>query len=311
MASFSSGLNPSVVKTALDSVFYPEFQYKQQPGWVGATSPLLFKQMKTDRAAEITEVFKGVGLFDTYAEEADVPSEAARISNQKTLSVLTYGKSMDIPKNFFDDNMHNSYGAMTQDFAMKARISMDDNAMAVYRGAFTTTLVNSGATLVSDSHTTLSGATVDNKITAALSETSLNTAIVMLAEQKDEAGVVVGGNPATLLVPPALFKTACEIVESEQRSGTADNDLNVYSDKYGITVCTSNRLGAAVSGGSDTAWFLLGRNHSVVRIERQGIQTDLVDYKFQRNNNYIYKASFREVVGARSYTGLVGSTGTV
>lgn len=308
MASLSSGLNPSVVKTALDSVFYPEFEYKQQPGWVGATSPLLFKQMKTDRAAEITEVFKGVGLFDSYAEEADVPSEAARVTNQKTLSVLTYGKSMDIPKNFFDDNMHNTYSEMTKDFAQKGRISMDDNAMAVYRGAFTTTLVNSGATLVSDSHTLIGGGTVDNKLTAALSETSLNTAIVMLAEQKDEVGVVVGGNPATLLVPPALFKTACEIVESEMRSGTADNDMNVYSDKYGITVATSNRLGAAV-GGSDTAWFLLGRNHGVVRIVRQGMTTDLVDYKYQRNNNYIYKANFREVVGARSYTGIVGSTG--
>lgn len=310
MASYNSGLNPSVVKAVLDDVFYPEFEYKQQPGWVGATSPLLFKQVTTDRAAEIEEVFKGVGLFDSYAEEADVPSEASRITNQKTFSVLTYGKSMDIPKNFFDDNMHGAYEEMTRDFALKARLTMDDNAMSVYRGAFTTTLVNSGATLVSDSHTLISGGTVDNKITTALSETSLNTAIVMLAEQKDEAGVVIGGNPATLLVPPALFKTACEIVESEQRSGTADNDMNVYSDKYGITVATSNRLGAVISGGSDTAWYLLGRNHSVKRWVRQGIVTDLVDYKFQRNNNYVYKANFREVVGARSYVGLVGSTGT-
>jgi phage major head subunit gpT-like protein len=310
MASLSSGLNLSVVKTTLDSVFYPRFEYKANPGWVGATSTSVFKQMTTDRAAEITEVFKGVGLFDSYAEEADVPSEAARVTNQKTLSVLTYGKSIDIPKNFFDDNMHNTYGEMVKDFGMKARISMDENAMAIYRGAFTTTLVNSGATLVSDTHTLISGGTVDNKILAALSETSLNTALVMLAEQKDEAGVVMGANPSTLLVPPALFKTACEIVDSEMRSGTADNDMNVYSDKYGITVATSNRLGATIAGGSDTAWFLLGENHSVTRIVRQGIQTSLLDWSLQRNNNYVYKANFREVIGARSYVGVVGSLGT-
>jgi phage major head subunit gpT-like protein len=138
----------------------------------------------------------------------------------------------------------------------------------------------------------------------------LNSAIVALYEQKDQAGIVVGSTPQTLLVPPALFKTACEIVESELRSGTADNDMNVYSSKYGINVATSNRLGAA-AGGSDTAWFLLGRNHSVTRWVRQGIVTDLVDYKFQRNNNYIYKANFREIVGAMDYVGIVGSDGTV
>ena len=204
--------------------------------------------------------------------------------------------------------MHSSYEKMTKDFGQKARITRDDNAMKLYRDAFTTTLTADGATLISDSHTTISGATVDNKLTAALTETSLNDAIVSLIEQKDQAGVVSGGMPQTLFVPPALFKLASEITESELRSGTGDNDSNVYSTKYGIEVATSNRLGAA-SGGSDTAWFLLGTNHSIGRWVRQSVETSLVDWRLQRNNNYIYKGEFREVVGARDYVGIVGSTG--
>ena len=118
----------------------------------------------------------------------------------------------------------------------------------------------------------------------------------------------MGNMPAVLLVPPALFKTSSEITDSELRSGTADNDMNVYSSKYGITVATSNRLGAA-AGGSDTAWFLLSNNHSFMRFVRQGIVTDLVDYKYTKNNVYVYKGEFRESVGAMNYAGAVGSTG--
>lgn len=315
--SFNSALNPSVIKTVLDDVAMAEFNYKEIAGFIDATNSEVFKQDSTTKAAEIQEMFKGVGLFESYAEEADVPEDQPRITNQKTFSVITYGKSIDIPKNFFDDNMHSSYEKMVRDFGMKARISRDDNAFELYRGSFATYTTADAAYIVSDSHTTINGDTVDNKMTAQLSETALNDAMIMLAEQKDQAGVVVGGSPSVLLVPPALFKTACEIVESELRSGTSDNDLNYYASKYpGLKVVTSNRLGDVNAAGtnktvgSDTAWWLLGRNHMMTRWVRQEMATDLVPYQNQRNNNYIYKANFREMVGCMDYVGIIGSTGT-
>jgi len=270
---------------------------------------LCFKQDSTDKAAEQEEVFKGVSLWNQRSEEQDVQGDSPRITNKQTFNVIEFAKSVDIPKVFFDDNMHGAYTKMIIDFAEKGRITRDDNAMALYRNSFTSTLTADGATLISDTHTTISGDTVDNKLTSALSEEALNTAIISLVEQKDQSGVVRGGMPSTLLVPPALFKLACEIVESELRSATPDNDMNVYSSKYGIYVAPSKRLGAA-AGGSDTAWWLLGRNHAVRRWVRQAVTTDLVPYQNQRNNVYIYKGSFREVVGAIDYAGIVGSTGT-
>lgn len=312
--SFNTALNPSVVKTVLDDVAKQEFDYQEFPGHADATNNKVFKQSKTTKAAEIQEVFKGVSLFAQYAEEADVPEDQPRITNQKTFSVLTYGSSIDIPKNFFDDQMHGSYSKMVQDFAMKARLSRDDNAFERYRGSFATYTTADDSYIVADSHTTINGGTVDNKLTAALSESSLNDAVTKLIEQKDQADVVVGGTPAVLLVPPKLFKTACEVVESQLRSGTADNDLNYYSSKHpGMIVLTSNRLGAAntsgTTSGSDTAWWVLGRNHMMTRWVRQALITDLVPYQNQRNNNYIYKANFREITGCMDYVGIVGSTG--
>lgn len=305
--SYSGNLNPNVVKTALDDIFMQEWDYKLHPGYVDATNPLVFIQDATDRGAEIQEIFKGVGLWAQRAEEQDIEGEDPRVKNTKTLTVLNFAKSIDISKNLFDDNMHGAYEKMIRDFAEKGRLTRDDNAFGLYRGSFATYTTADGAYIVSDSHTTISGTTVDNKLAAALSETSLNDAIVMLSEQKDQSGTVVGKVPSVLLVPPKLFKKACELVGSELQADTANNNMNVYSSKYALMIATSNRLGAA-AGGSDTAWWLLGKNHSIYRYVRQGIVTDLVDYKYQRNNNYIYKGEFREVVGAWDYVGIVGST---
>ena len=302
-------LNPNVVKTALDKVFKQEFNGQMHPGLATAESSVVFNQETIDRGAVVTEIFKGTGLWGSRAEQQDVVGAAPKVTNQQTFSVTNYAQSVDISKNFFDDDQHQVYEKMVRDMAATGRITRDTNAFAIFRNAFTTTLTNDGATLISDTHTTISGTTVDNKLTAAaLSESTLNDGIVMLAEQKAQDGTIRGNVAKTLLVPPKLFKPASEITESELRSGTGNNDMNVYSTKYGINVAMSPYLGAA-AGGSDTAWFLLANNHSVTRWVRQGIVTDLVDYKFQRNNNYIYKGEYREVVGAMDYIGIVGNAG--
>lgn len=271
---------------------------------------MFIKQDSTTLAAVQEEVFKGTSLWDERAEEQDVQTEDPRVANKQTFSVANFDKGIDVSKNFFDDNLFSVYNRSIADMGRKANITQNNIGYGIYRNSFTTTLTASGATLVSDTHTTIGGATVDNKITAALSEASLNTAIIALAEQKDQAGVVVGGTPAGLLVPPALFKKTAEILDSELRSGTANNDTNVYLTKYGIAIGTNNQLGAVITGGSDKAWWLVGDNHAVRRWVRQGIETVLVDWRFQRNNNYIYKGEYREVYGAIDYVGLIGSPGT-
>lgn len=308
MSSLSSGMNSNVVKTALDQVVFTEYNKDPGPNVATANDSMVFNQETWDRAAVISEVFKGVSFFDTRQEEEDVPSDTPRVGQQLTYSIVNYAKSVDITKNLFDDDQHSTVARMMREFGLKARKSQDNNAMAYLRGGFATTTTADAAYVFSNSHTNLNGDTIDNLSTAALSESSLNTGIVALMEQKDQAGEVMGTMAQTLLVPPALFKTACEITDSELRSGTGNNDINVYSSKYNLFVKQSPYLGAA-AGGSDTAWFLLGEGHNLTRWVRQPLVTDVVDYKYQRNNNYIYKGEFREVIGAITYEGLWGSTG--
>jgi phage major head subunit gpT-like protein len=314
MSSVSSNLNPNVVKTALDSVFVQNFDAREKhPQYATAESATVFNQDSVDRAAVITEIFAGTGAWEERAEEQDVPQANALVDDQQTFSVVNYAQSVDITKNFFDDDQHSVYEKMVAKMARNGRITRDKNAFGIYRGAFSTTLTNDGVSLVNDAHVTVKGFTVDNNIELALTEASLDTAITALTEQKGQDGLIEGAMPAVLLVPSKLYKTAVEITEAELRSNTGGsndgvNEPNVYSSKYGIEVRTSPFLGSA-AGGSDTAWFLLADMHGVSRWKRQDIQTTLVDWKFQRNNNYIYKGEYREVVGAEDYAGIVGTDG--
>lgn len=308
--AITEALNPTVVKTELDTIFVQEYEYPVGPGVATAETPEIFKQMTVDNSAHIEAVLSGGGGFwQLKGEEAPVAQASPRVANKVTYTVSTYANSLQISKEFFDDNMHNTYGEMVRKFATNARSTRDKNAFAIYRNAFTTTTTADGVAWFSASHTTIADGTVSNLTTGALTPTTLNAAIVLMLEMKSQDGVVMGEQPSYLLVAPAGFKNAMEITGSELVNNSANNAVNVYSSVYGIKVFQSPYLGANV-GGSDTAWYLLGRNHAATRYLRQEVTTDLVDYIYSTINNYIYKGMFREVYGVTDYVASVASLGT-
>ena len=308
--SVNSNTSSNVVKTALDKVFFTEFDVEMTPGYTTALDPMVFRQENTDRAAIITEQYEGPGYFQETNEEQDLASASPRVSNQKTTTVLKYTKAVDVPKNFFDDDQHMVVTRMIQDIARVGRMTRDKNAFDVYNNGFSTTLTNDGVALFSDSHTTLGGDTVDNLTDALLDADSLNNAMTALIEQKTQDGTLGGHTPACLMVPTALFKTAVEITKSTVKIGASNDTLGYFSEYYpGLEVKTSPFLGTA-QGGSNTAWFLLSRNHGMYRFEREPINTDMVGYEYSRNDNYVYKARYREVVDAITWEGAYASDGT-
>lgn len=308
----TNAINNNVVKTDIDGVFFQEYDYPSKPGIATAETEAVFKQRQISNAAYQEEVSGGAGGFwEAKGETVDVSKASPQITNKITHTVSTYAKGIDISKEYFDDNMHGAWEGTVRKFAANARATRDKNAFGAYRNSFTTTLAADGVALISASHVTITGLTVSNRLSGnpALSDNSLNTAIVQLLELKSQDGIVMGEQPNCLLVPPALYKKACQIVDSELQADTANNNVNMYSSKYSIMVYQSPYLGASQSG-SDTAWWLLGRNHSVTRYIREGITTQLIPYQFSSNDNYVYKGRFREIIGVTDYSGIVGSDGT-
>lgn len=307
----TEALNRLVVQTELDAIFVQEYEYPVYPGMATASTPEIFKQVSVDNAAHIEAVLSGGGgLWQAKGEQQAVPQASPRVANKVTYNVLTFANSIPLSKEFFDDNMHGTYTSMVKKFAEDARATRDQFAFGIYRGAFTTTLTADGVAWISDSHATIAGGTVDNRVLGnpVLTPTSLNTAMVQMMELQSQDGIVMGTQGAYLLVPPALYKLALEITGSALVSDSANNAINVFSSTYNLKVFQSPYLGAS-AGGSDTAWFLLGRNHAATRYFRQEVQTDLVDYIYSTNNDYVYKGNFRETYGVSDYVAAVGSTG--
>jgi len=309
MSSILNGaLSPNVIKAALDKVSDVAFNAAIMPDQASVLDPMLFNQASADSSAVVTEVFGSVGLWEATAPEVELTQDAGRVKDTQTFSVVDYKKALPITREFMRDNKWNLVAKNVKAAADKGRITREARGMDLFRLGFTTKLTNDGAAIFSNSHTTVSGDTVDNLFTEALDDDALSTALVMMAEQKDQAGVVVGRRARVLLVPPAAYKQAVILTGSELRPGTANNDMNLYSAKYGLYVKQSPYLGANAAG-SDTAWFLVGDNHEMTRYTREGFNTDYVGPEFSANDIAYYKMRFAEVYGCTQYDGLVGSTG--
>ena len=305
---FTEAQNFSIVQTELDKVFFQRFDYNDTfPGVAHATTAEIFKPQETTHAAWIQSINKGSGYFPAIGETQTVPLSTPHVTNKQTTQILTFAQGIDISKQLFDDNMHGVWAEDVRDFADVAKQTQDYNAFALFRLGFTTALTADGSAIFS-THTLIGGGTQSNTGTAALSPTSLNTGITTLVEMKNQAGVIMGSSPAVLLVPPVLWKHAREITDSALIADLANNNINVYRSALGITVWTSHFLGA-VAGGSDTAWFLLAKNHGFTRLIRQGMETALTDWRYSNNLTYRYQANYREAYFCADYAGSYGSTG--
>jgi len=304
----------NVVKTALDEVFMQGFDMQVAPGTATAATPEVFNQDSTDRNAVIVEQYAGPGYFEQRAEQQAVPEGRVLVGNQQTHSVVNYSKGINISKNFKDDDQHSTYQRTLKQFGINASKSRDRIAFDQFNLGFTTVLSNDGLALFANAHTLQnSTGTVDNLELGVLTEANLETLMNSLRNQLTQDGTYAGHAPGALLVPLELHKEAQEITKSELRAGTGNNDLNYFSQIYpGLQVFTSGFLNATVGqNGSDTAYYLLSRNHSMTRWVRQGLETALVPWQIQDNNDYRYKAEYREVVAPISWEGMAASNGTV
>ena len=93
-----------------------------------------------------------------------------------------------------------------------------------------------GKVLFATDHPLVSGGTNSNtQSTAAdLNESSLENAVIQIAAWTDERGLLIAAKPRKLIIPPALQFVATRLLDTEQRTGTADNDINAIKNNGAI-----------------------------------------------------------------------------
>jgi hypothetical protein len=311
--NISSGSNSNIlqlVQTYLDRLFTGTAA-ETRAGKVGALDPLVFTQDTATNAAVNSTVQGGGGYFQTTT--SDVPTvEQATVSapNAKVSLVLNFLQNLPISRTFMADQQLSSVAKQVKEEAKNWAATRDRAAVSVYYNGFSTQNTIDGTTVFSNSHTNALGQTVDNLETGALNDDNLNTLITSLRTQPSQSGVTTGYNPDFLFSSAALHRTANAIAKSVLRAGSGNNDVNYWSELYPeMQVKYSPFFDTSNVSNATTMYVVGAKDHGIMRFEREGFSSTLVDWQFNANDQYMYKMRSREVTDSIYYNGLVGSTG--
>jgi hypothetical protein len=221
----------------------------------------------------------------------------------------TIAMGFSITEEAVEDNLYDSLSARyTKALARGMAYTKQVKAATVLNNAFSSAVTyGDGVSLCSTAHPLVSGGTNSNRpsVAADLNETSLENAVIQIAAWTDERGLLIAAKPKKLVVPPALMFVATRLLETEQRVGTADNDINALKNNGSIPGgYTVNHFLTDTNG-----WFLLtdvpnGLKHFV----RSPLQNSM-DGDFD-TGNVRYKARERYSFGVSDPLGLYGSPGS-
>lgn len=317
--TYSSSPNLELVKTALDEIRDGSLIPGASNGKAYATDPVVFTQQSVDRAAWVSTVMGAGGYFKKtvtgVAQDVSAKKTASKNAfSPKTTIIAEFNKDVPISRSFMMDQQHEAVAKAIRQETMSWVASRDQNAFSFYAFGFGTTLsttIGDAVALFSNSHVNANGDTVDNLETGAMSDANLNTVVVSLRGQINQAGVRVGYEPEFILTGSTLHHDAVITAKSVLRAGSGNNDLNYFSEMYpGAKVCWNQFIDNSGVTNQTTMYFVGAANHGVVRFEREAFFSELVDWKTDPNDMYRYKLRAREEVDTIEYSGLVGSNGT-
>ena len=316
VGGFTANLSPDAVQTAIDGVMWEEYDREAQPSYLSAQAEMFFKTSGIDTLKFVYDEDSNVGMFEETGEQEEIRRTDTRIGNQTTATVVKYMKSIPISWEAFKADQVGKRERIGRQVGDRARLTQDSKAVLntygdAFDGAVSTT--PDGDAAASNSHTTLSGDTVDNLETGALAPDALWTAVTSLANQKAQDGDAGSYVFEGLVVPFTLYKTAKEVLNSSLIPNSAENNLNIFDTDYGtVAIKASIYLGATYNSNTNanTSYHVLSRNHQVTRKVFSDLNTDLIEPKYSDNDSWEYRARFAEVSFWGSWNGYVGSNGS-
>lgn len=244
-------------------------------------------------------------MFSAMSEGEDYSFQRPRQGASKTLTPVKYGLGFSISEEAMEDGKIDFVSDCVRKMAKSARESQEIQAMNLLNNAFGTTTTADGVALCASTHTNPSGGTFSNVPAAHvdLSQSALDAALSDFDTNFiGDSGIIYQPRPKTLLVHTDQVRYARELVGSDLKPDSQDNNMNSLKSD-GIQVVGSPHL-------TDTdAWFLLGDKSEIgLRvIVRKGIETKSEE-QF-KNDALLYKSRYREIVGAIHPIGVWGTSG--
>lgn len=260
-----------------------------------------FNRVSPERYTEQFSVHSSGGAIAAVAPGAPYPS--SNVEQLGTVSVSQQAYKGEIPVDFLMDRFDN-YGTVMREATRegyRAKQTMDQVMADILLNTEGTTTVWDGLSLANSAHLIgASGVTQDNTVTGALSETTLNSADVALATQKDHTNQVMPTVGRWLVVPKALHITAYKLAYSTTGPETADRETG-FLNTLGIMPCPWPLLDAS----NTVDWHLIAdkmfnRLEYLVSVEPRVKLREDVD-----TGNDLYQIEFACAAVAADYLGYV------
>tara|TARA_R110002012_G_scaffold2777_1_gene13029 strand:+ start:221 stop:1129 length:909 start_codon:yes stop_codon:yes gene_type:complete len=217
-AQFASMLEPG-----LNTLF--GLEYDSYPPEYSA----VFEANTSSKAYEEDLLLQGFGSAPTKDEGAAISYDSGSQQWTARYQHETVALAFSLTEEAEEDGQYGSIASRyTKALARSMASTKEIKAANVLNNAQTAGFTGGdGVVLLSASHPTTNGNQSNVLATAAdLSETSLESILIQIADMKDDRGLRIAAQGTQLIIPTAYTFTAERLLESQLRTGTADNDIN-------------------------------------------------------------------------------------
>jgi phage major head subunit gpT-like protein len=283
----------------LDEILFEQFDAPS------LTYTEIFNVRDSSRAYEEITGITGFDQFGKKTEGAAVTYDKLLQGFDKRFTHSTFAKGLQISMEAMDDDIDGAISNAAPALARAARNSIETQIFALLNEGFSTTGASAtpdGAALFSASHLLVGGGTFDNLVAGDLAQATLEEAINIYADMRDDRNQLIDLDPAMLIIPPELRWVTHELLKSQLRSDTANNAANALN-QLGLKIVLSKYL----TGDDD--WFLStepSRHRVIVYWRMEPVTDHTMDFD---TGNMKSKMTYRLSFGAADWRGWVGGQG--
>tara|TARA_R100001377_G_scaffold73501_1_gene49505 strand:- start:191 stop:1102 length:912 start_codon:yes stop_codon:yes gene_type:complete len=191
----------------------------------------IYDTESSDRAFEEEVMLSGFASAQVKPEGSGVTFDNAQETYTARYTHETVALAFAITEEAIEDNLYDRL-ASRYTKALARSMAQTKQVKAVNpltQGLPTTDGYDSGdgVSLFNTSHPTINGTVANTLATQSdLNETSLEQSLIDIAGMTDERGLKIAARGMKMIIPSELQFTAERLMKSDQRVGTADNDIN-------------------------------------------------------------------------------------
>ena len=267
----------------------------------------VFSSNTSSKAFEEDVLLQGFGSAPTKDEGAAISYDTGSQQWTARYQHETVALAFSITEEAEEDGQYGSIASRyTKALARSMSSTKEIKAANVLNNAQTAGFTGGdGVVLLSASHPTTNGNQSNVLATAAdLSETSLESILIQIADMKDDRGLRIAAQGTRLVIPTAYTFTAERLLESQLRTGTADNDINAI--KSGGYLPQGYHIMRRLTDSD--AFFVLTDVPDGLKMFQRSPMKKGMEGDFE-TGNVRYKARERYSFGFSDWRGIFGSPG--